>query len=222
MKPEIHIFFNGEGAFFPRGNAWEKFGPGLDSVRTFAICAEAWERQGFAVRRLSTVDDRDSFTPTRFLPGGECEKSFAWYPRQYWQFIAKAKAVAAASPRKVIFFATMDVIPLGTNHGLHTAEINVPLCGYLNFQAEHFSLSTGVASHEWLGQAEDILTRYDRGELPSLCREYVSDETILRSYARYKNAAAMTFAGNTERAGFPLCHFARSTLKTCFTQYPTS
>lgn len=212
----VHIFYNGEGLHFPQGNAWEKF-KGLDSVRTFEICAESWERYGWEVKRLSTLEN--DFNPTPFLPDGECSKSFHWYPTDYWQFIAKAKQVAEKKGRAV--FATIDII----NHGFWTQNCPVPWkdAQCLSFQREHFSLGAFCADYYWLLMAEKILLRYDQGKLPVIRGgEYVSDETILREYLPGELWPVMTFANNTERQSYPLCHHSRSSVASVYERIPTS
>jgi len=211
-RPLVHLFFNGDECFFPPGAAWEKF-RGLDAARTFLICAESWRRNGWDVARLSTLE-RDSFIPTPFLADGECSRSWHWYPEPFWQFIAKAKAIARVEPSAWHWFGTIDVINFGFKEPFPPQDEatcrRIHECGCASYQREHFSMSLICCRLDWLEEAERLLIAYDQRKLASLNREYTSDETILRVYARAVLVPLMTFANNTEKDGFPLCHFSRS------------
>lgn len=215
MAKTVHIFYNGEGVHFPPRNDWEKFS-NENSARVFAICAESWRRNGWEVKRLSTTLPNDPFPRTQFLPDGECQKSFHWYPREYWQFIAKAKKIAVNSHDPYHVFITFDVINFGFTPCVLLEEM-VEDKGCVSFQSEHFSMSAFACTYTWLFMAEDILGQYDRGMITSLGREYVSDETILRKYSNHSLLpSSQIMASNTESPKFPLLHFARTTLKPCF------
>lgn len=216
MIDTIHLFFNGAGVLFPRGNAWEKFKE-LDAARTFAICAESWRRQGWNVCRLSTA--LGDFRRTPFSSSGECSKSFHWYPEVFWQFIAKAKTVAESG--RLTWFGTIDVINYGFRPGL-VVERSDPALTCVNLQTEHESLACFAATREWLEEAERILLRYDAGELAALPRDYTSDETILRNYAKFVSLKNMIMACNTEAPRFSLLHFARTTLRPIWEAVPLS
>lgn len=225
MKPTINIFFNGLECYFPDGAAWEMF-QGLDTARVFLICAECWHRNGWNVKRLSTVQiANEHFKPTRFLRDGECSKSWDWYPEIFWQFIAKAKTVAASDSAVIHWFTTIDVLNFGFKGDKW--RIVPPLLKRgeafcISPQREHFSLALIGCNLAWLVQAERILLDYDAGILPSLNRVYTSDETILRTYSprnEIRTIGEMTFSCNTAKDTLPLCHFARSAVKPSFDSY---
>lgn len=220
--PTVHIFFNGHDCYCPPGAVWEKF-VGLDSMRIFLVCAESWRRNGWKVKRLTTADDGSYRKINYDLVKGECRKSFDWYPLPFWQFIPKAKAIAAKAKNRLHYFATIDCINFAYT-GDCVREVKVSDCVCVNLQKEHASLGAFAADFEWLDYAEEILRQYDCGRLAPLNREYTSDETILREYARHGrvNTDAMTFACNTEKDKFPLVHFSRSACKPALDTYSFS
>jgi hypothetical protein len=224
MKTPVNIFFNGDECFFPGDAAWEKF-LGLDTARLFLVCAESWERNGWDVRRLSTLGGEYTRTPFDYK-NGKCSDSFHWYPAEFWQFIAKAKHVAAKDKTRLHWFATIDIINLGFRGDLAEGfrDSKTQDCVKLNLQREHDSLGCFAADFAWLEYAESVLLSYDAGRLAALDREYVSDETILREYARHGrvNTDAMSFACNTEKDTFKLLHFSRSAVRPAFTSYRLS
>lgn len=217
MSTKIHIFFNGDECFFPPGCAWEKF-KGLDAARTFAICAESWRRNGWDVSRFSTLGN--DFPETMWRVNGECSKSFGWYPAPFWQWVAKAKQIAARDTSAFHWFGTMDVLNFGFSPQdcPHHGERCVSL------QREHFSMALLRCNYDWLSDAEETLMRYDRQILKPLARDYTSDETILRNYPPEGTRIhpGMTFANNTEKDAFPLLHFSRSAIPFHYGQIPVS
>jgi len=149
----------------------------------------------------------------------------AWYPAQYWQFCAKAKSLL--QPAEWAMFATMDVI----NNSLEPEIIQERRVSCLpttiegvswdciSFQLEHFSMSSIYCSRAWLETAENILLKYDRGELPEIRAGYISDERILREYAPWNHFPVQKFAcAGGENA--PLVHYARSTLCRKYAEIP--
>lgn len=218
MPNTVHIFFNGDDCMFAPRNDWEKF-VGVDTLRLFAVCAESWRRAGWTVRRLVTTPTVRN--PIPYLESGEVAKSFSWYPRPFWQWTAAAQAVAESDQSALHLFGTIDIL----NYDFRPDDCpdsmgRGPLV--MNFQADHFSLGLVAANAAWLNHARQTLLAYDRGELPPLRRDYVSDETILREYAGYKIQAytVQRFAGATFPE--PLLHFSRSSLKPYIDQIPLS
>lgn len=215
MNNTVHIFFNGSGVEIPPDNAWEAFGE-LDALRTFLICAESWRANGWEVKRLSTLEN--DFTRQEFISGGRVEKQYSWYGQDYWQFIAKARAVAGPG---INWFATMDVINRGYSPSLAEADFMKFSCGgCLSAQKEHFSLSFIGVTWSWLLHAENILLGYDRGKYSELRANYISDERILREYSMAGNSERQKFACNA--GDEPLIHFARSTLARTYNSIPLS
>lgn len=225
MNNTVHIWFNGRGVYLPANNDWEKFGE-VDALRTFLICANSWTRNGWQVKRLITSPlpimlnnveyaPEYIFTPTPFLPNGRAASAYWWYPSEMWQYIAKCKAVVEPGFN---LFVSMDVI----NNGLlpeYLKNYDENL-GCVSFQKEHFSLSAFMATPNWLIKAENVLLAYDRGELPEIRSNYVSDERILRDYLPGFNAGGQKFAC---ALGYEyLIHFSRSSLAQQYRAIPLS
>lgn len=212
MNKTVHIFFNGAGVEIPPDNAWDKFKE-IDALRTFLICAESWARHGWEVKRLTTY--QPDYLPMPILAVGRIS-SQRWYAPGLWQFIPKALAVAE---RGYNFFATMDVI----NFGFRPEDF-FNLCEKSDqayyFQPEHFSLSAFCATPGWLKTAGNILVAYDRGALPEIRGQYVSDERILREFHAATCFPVQKFACNPGNS--PLIHFARSTLGRIYSDIPLS
>lgn len=216
MSATLHLWFNGEGVVFPQNNDWEKFQE-LDAVRTFLICADSWKRAGWNVSRMTTDDFGIGFRRTPFRDDGRVSKQYHWYSQNRWQFIAKALSLAT-EPNGVYWFCSFDVI----NNGYMVPGFIMPPVGCVTFQREHFSLSFFCATRAWLLNAESILMQYDQGGLPEIPRTYVSDEGILRQYAKFQHRPLQAFALDPEKQLFPLTHYARSTVAYEFKQIPTS
>jgi hypothetical protein len=226
MNNIVHIFFNGSEVNFPPNNDWEKF-TGLDAARTFLICADSWRRNGWEVKRFSTAPEPGrgesyyDFPPTPFHPfTGRVKDQYHWYPADYWQFIAKAKAIL--NPEEWGMFVTMDVINLNFQpphlEFIYSGDLAK---GCVSFQNEHFSMSSIYCSREWLVEAERILIQYDRGELPEIPKAtYISDERILREYSIHAQFKTQEFACGNNSA--PLIHYARSTLANNYRDIPLS
>lgn len=233
MNKTVHIWFNGGEVILPKDNGWEKFGD-IDALRTFLICAESWQRNGWEVKRLSTLPvGNEKFDPIsarfnysltpfhypEFGPSrgyaGRVNKQFHWYKPEMWQYLAKLKSLCESG--KDIMTASMDVI----NFGFTPGDVPQVYGGeMLYFQPEHFSLSSFVTTWPWLNRAEEIVMEYDRGELPEIRADYISDERILREYGTGRSHAVQKFACNPGPA--PLIHFARSTLARIFHEIPLS
>lgn len=218
-KPVIHIWFNGDGVEIPANNDWEKF-VAVDELRTFLICAESWQRAGWDVRRLTTTPYDYPVTP--FQSTGRCAEQMYWYKPEYWQFVAKAKAVASAG---INWFCSYDVLNINFTPE-YIPPLDIPVSGsvFYNFQQEHFSLSLWGATKLWIERAEGILVGYDQRQLPEIRASYISDERILREYGIHageiQNFACQKFACNP--GDEPLIHFSRSTLGRMYKAIPLS
>lgn len=217
----IHIFYNGTDTVFGENNDWEKF-RNPDSVRLFLACAESWRRNGWEVRRVSTVD-RDVFTPLIFA--GRIAKEGRWYPAPFWQFIAKAVSLPLTGHN---YDGTCDEFVFGTydvfNYGLSPYQIgcgsSFDEAGCVSYQRDHFSMSLIRCNRRWLARALEILKDYDNGKLPRIPGKYVSDETILRAYAQYSLCPIQAFPVHPTAHECPLIHFGRSSLHGAFEKIP--
>lgn len=211
MNNTLHIWFNGRGLVLPGDNGWEKFEE-VDALRVFLLCADSWTAQGWAVKRISTAFDPATynypFPKTVWQIAGRVQFQFPWYPSEMWQFIAKAKSVAVPG---INWFASMDVINRDYSPVLAEADwMRHNIDGCMSAQVEHFSMAFIGVTYSWLRQAEEVLIKYDRGELPEIRGSYVSDERILREYLPGGNSKRQKFACNS--GDEPLVHYARSTL----------
>lgn len=215
----VFIFYNGEEAIFPKDNAWEKF-ERTDTVRMFLACAESWRRAGWTPIRLHT----QGVAPINWKLGGRVEKSWRWYPEPFWQFWAKAKILRET----MLTFTTLDVINYGFSPHVATDGAwfeepppRLPFC--VNYQRDHFSLSTFTCTPGWIAHAIEVLHAYDEERLPAIERDYVSDETILRTYAKHcvtHPLQAFPMPGADWQRN-SLLHFARSTLAVAYEAIPT-
>ncbi len=198
----VYIFYNVDEFHAAKDNAWEKF-KGIDTARLFLACAESWRRNGWNPVRISTKEaaECDVFT-------GQITKSFHWYPQSYWRFIPyicdRFNHEAGSQ-----MFTTIDVI----NYGFSPMMVDaLPGADCISFQKEHFSMSTILCNRHWRATALNCLTMYDRGRLPALDRDYVSDETILGVYGAYDTHPVQNFPINESAERSPLIHYARSTV----------
>lgn len=219
----VHIFFNGdEVAGIPDNCPWEQF-KDHDAIRSFLQTCESWKSAGWNVRRFSTAYSAPIFTGEDGKGTGEIFKSFSWYPETRWRFVRDFWAHVRGFPG-FHWFATMDSFNrCFTPHMADAAEKHFGEKGCVNLQVDHFSMSTVGVTSEWLFKAIRILCDYDSGRLPRLCRDYVSDETILREYSEYLTLPAQYFPISTHGVECPeLIHFARSTLKRAYQSIPSN
>lgn len=222
-KTPIHIFYSGdELSGIPAANEWEKF-EGQDTVRLFLFAAEQWRLNGWEPFRLSTsADEPLQFSPLRFSPGGRIDAHGGWYPWGRWQFLAAIREITKQRPNDWHFFSTLDVFNILFSPDDAFALIpGFSAC--VSFQRDHFSMSCIACRHAWVESAIDILHRYDIGELPFIGGNYVSDETIIRTYAKYDLAPVQAFPLGDYRESNPrLLHYARSTISRAFEAIPLS
>ncbi|MCI0554491.1 MAG: hypothetical protein L0287_26380 [Anaerolineae bacterium] len=207
----VYIFYNNDEFHAAKDNAWEKF-KGVDTARLFLACAESWRRNGWNPVRISTKEatEFDVFT-------GQITKSFHWYPQSYWRFIPhiRERFKDAYNPQ---MFTTIDVFNYGFSPLI--AE-GLSGSGCISFQREHFSMSTILCNRQWRADALNCLIRYDRGELPALNHEYVSDETILREYGSYEIFPIQSFPISPSAMSSSLLHYARSAVSRAIDNIPT-
>lgn len=212
------MFFTGREVKFPENNDWEKF-VGLGDLRSFLICADSWARNGWEVRRLTTL--ARGYTPTPFLACGNIQKNFWWYPAILWRFIGAARAVAQPGAN---WFTQGDVFNLEF-WGRHYASLPdiqklLEATGAVYFQVETFTLATFVCTPEWLDTAEKTLMRYDNGELPEIKTTYVCEDQIFRQYgpalAHFPRQKFSCVSGPS-----PLIHYARVGLPRAYLEIPS-
>jgi hypothetical protein len=220
MKPVVYIFQNTGTENFPAGNQWEQFPPEMSDIRLFNFAARSWEEMGFEVRRLVTW----SLGPAerwQFLPNGNGPALAAkWYPPEYWQLLAAVLNVLENEWEDLNLFTSLDVQNVCYSAEMFKGDFMTVESGreFLNFQSEHFSLSTFFCTRKFCHEAKEILQAYDYGNVAQIPAEYVSDERILRDmYPRSKvaNLNRQTFGAE----GSALVHHARSTLNERFNRY---
>jgi len=220
MKPLCYIFQNQGTENFPAGNQWEKFPPEMQDVRLFNFAAASWEINGFEVRRLTTRDLTDAEKIPFLDHGNGPSVACKWYPPEWWQLLAAVRKVIIKEKRPDIVFTSLDVQnviydPDELEHDLWMMTTHS--LDFINFQAEHFSLSTFVCDLDFCERAGEILLQYDWGKIPRIAAEYVSDERILRDLypAKLVHHNGRQLFGR----GGQLIHHARSTLAEKFNSY---
>lgn len=218
-KMNVHIFCNNDTADFPPDNGWEKFPPHLEEIRLFNFAARSWERQGWAVHRLETKSLPQS-SRLKFSDTGNGPAKAAWYPSEFWQYLAAVREVMRADPLGAHVFTSLDVQNLSYPAHIRPFYAEDPI--FQNYQQGHFSLSTFRCNLAWVEAACCFLEDYDAGAISPVAHPYVSDEMVLREYFTNNDCVVMSDLQAFPPAVASLIHHSRSSLRENFNRYPVS
>lgn len=227
----VYLFFNYSRAeALPPHDYWINF-KNPDSTKLAFFAAESWRRLGWQVERMSSARVSPGFQFT-----GRCREACKLYAVEFWNFwfeahdLAHLASAVHREPEGLAWFTTTDVFNYGFTPALaadlarRLAEGKAPGEPMAAaFMAQHWSNAAFCANTAYCLQAIETIKRYDRGELPALEADLVSDETILRAYcpgqveplARY----ALAEAGWSSA---PMLHFPRSCLQHFDGYYPAA
>jgi len=187
MNNKIFLFFN-HPAKLPAGevdkwNNWDS----PDTTKLAWVTADSWRRNGWNVRRMTSVRDKGLQAFSQFEPfTGHLRLSQSVYPLEFFNFWFAARDIIREHHGLGQWFLTIDVM----NHGFSptVAEKLVKSAEQqkrphmITLQNQHFSASLVYLTEEGCNKAIETIRAYDRGEFPALKSDLVSDETVIRHY----------------------------------------
>jgi hypothetical protein len=226
MNKTIHIFYNGfdYSCPLPQDDKWSNY-VNSTSPRMFLQTAVSWQRNGWEVRRISSVNVGGINAPESFCFKGRLRESLERYPYHYWNLWK----LLADMPEPCKWVCNMDCYnqdytPEEAHLDLRSQQASQGcMSGAVCLHVNRWSNAIFYAGPSFAQRVCDMIEDYDEGHGEPLVTDFVHDELLIRELLQkhYVTVPRCDFGfikPHWEKA--PLINISRSTISRAMATIP--